>query len=37
MKVLRHSQIGLAMNTYAHVLPEIEGVALDEAACRLLG
>lgn len=32
MKVLGHSQIGLTMNTYAHVLPEIERAAVDEAA-----
>ncbi len=28
MKVLGHSQIGLTMNTYAHVLPEIERAPL---------
>jgi integrase len=37
MKVLGHSQIGLTMNTYAHVLPEIERAAVDEAARRLFG
>ncbi|WP_308193767.1 site-specific integrase [Micromonospora foliorum] len=35
MKVLGHSQIGLTMNTYAHVLPEIERAAADEAAKHL--
>ncbi|MGI5178690.1 tyrosine-type recombinase/integrase [Dactylosporangium sp. CA-152071] len=37
MKVLGHSQIGLTMNTYAHVLPEIERAAVDDAAQRLFG
>ena len=37
MKVLGHSQIGLTMNTYAHVLPEIERAAVDEAAKQLFG
>ncbi|MGC4839278.1 tyrosine-type recombinase/integrase [Micromonospora vinacea] len=37
MKVLGHSQIGLTMNTYAHVLPEIERAAVDEAAKHLFG
>ncbi|GAA2597377.1 hypothetical protein GCM10010399_30020 [Dactylosporangium fulvum] len=37
MKVLGHSQIGLTMNTYAHVLPEIERTAVDDAAERLFG
>lgn len=37
MQVLGHSQIGLTMNTYAHVLPELERDALDEAARRLFG
>lgn len=37
MKVLGHSQIGLTMNTYAHVLPEIERAAVDEAARHLFG
>jgi integrase len=32
MKILGHSQIGLTMNTYAHVLPEIERAAVDQAA-----
>ncbi|MEV7983669.1 site-specific integrase [Micromonospora sp. NPDC085948] len=35
MKVLGYSQIGLTMNTYAHVLPEIERTAVDEAAKHL--
>jgi hypothetical protein len=34
--VWRSSQIGLTMNTYAHVLPEVERSAVDEAARRLL-
>ncbi|PWU44509.1 site-specific integrase [Micromonospora globispora] len=37
MKVLGHSQIGLTMNTYAHVLPDIERAAVDEAAKHLFG
>jgi integrase len=32
MKTLGHSQIGPTMNTYAHVLPEIERKAIDAAA-----
>ena len=32
MKTLGHSQIGLTMNTYAHVLPEIECAAIGAAA-----
>ena len=32
MKTLGHSQIGLTMNTYTHVLPEIEREAIDAAA-----
>jgi integrase len=32
MKTLGHSQIGLTMNTYAHVLPEIEREAIGAAA-----
>jgi integrase len=31
MKTLGHSQIGLTMNTYTHVLPEIERAAIDAA------
>ncbi|MEV1290312.1 hypothetical protein [Micromonospora sp. NPDC049679] len=30
-------RIGLTMNTYAHVLPEIERAAVDEAAKHLFG
>jgi integrase len=37
MKTLSHSQIGLTMNTYAHVLPEVERTAVDHAAERLFG
>ncbi|TYB35923.1 tyrosine-type recombinase/integrase [Micromonospora sp. AP08] len=37
MKVPGHSQIGLTMNTYAHVLPDIERAAVDEAAKHLFG
>jgi integrase len=37
MKVLGHSQIGLTVNTYAHVLPEIERAAVDDAARHLFG
>jgi integrase len=32
MKTLGHSQIGLTMNTYTHVHPEIEREAIDAAA-----
>ena len=32
MKTLGHSQIGLTMNTYTHVLPEVEREAIDAAA-----
>ena len=32
MKTLGHSQIGLTMNTYTHVLPDIEREAIDAAA-----
>jgi integrase len=32
MKTLGHSQIGLTMNTYTHVLSEIEREAIDAAA-----
>ena len=32
MKTLGHSQIGLTMSTYTHVLPEIEREAIDAAA-----
>ncbi|WP_346539734.1 tyrosine-type recombinase/integrase [Micromonospora sp. DPT] len=37
MKVLGHSQIGLTINTYAHVLPDIERAAVDEAAKHIFG
>jgi integrase len=37
MKTLGHSQIGLTMNTYAHVLPEIERTAVDAAAPVIFG
>ena len=37
MKVLGHSQIGLTMNTCAHVLPEIERHAVDAATKHLFG
>jgi len=37
MKTLGHSQISLTMNTYAHVLLEIERAAVDDAARRLFG
>jgi len=37
MKTLGHSQIGLAMNTYAHVLPEIERETIDAAAKAIFG
>jgi hypothetical protein len=33
----RHSQIGLMMNTYTHVLPEIERTAITEAARTSFG
>jgi len=36
MKTLGHSQIGLTMNTYTHVLPEIEREAID-AAAKVIG
>jgi integrase len=37
MKTLGHSQIGLTMNTYTHVLPEIERAAVDSAAEAIFG
>lgn len=37
MNLLGHSQIALTMNTYAHVLPEIERAAVDDATGRLFG
>jgi integrase len=37
MKTLGHSQIGLTMNAYTHVLPEIERAAVDSAAEAIFG
>jgi len=37
MKTLGHSQIGLTMNTYTHVLPDIERTAVDAAAETIFG
>ncbi|MGH3502634.1 MAG: hypothetical protein ACRDQA_17345 [Nocardioidaceae bacterium] len=37
MKTLGHSQIGLTMNTYSHVLPDIERTAVDAVAETLFG
>lgn len=37
MKTLGHSQIGLTMNTYTHVLPEVEREAIDAAAKAIFG
>ena len=37
MKTLGHSQIGLTMNTYTHVLPDIERTAVDAAADAIFG
>ena len=37
MKTLGHSQIGLTMNTYAHVRPETERDAIDAAAKTIFG
>ncbi len=37
MKTLGHSQISLTMNTYAHVLPELERTAVDAAAETIFG
>lgn len=37
METLGHSQISLTMNTYAHVLPQVERDAIDEAARALFG
>jgi integrase len=37
MKTLGHSQIGLTMNTYTHVLPGIERTAVDAAAETIFG
>jgi len=37
MKTLGHSQIALTMNTYTHVLPDIERAAVDGAAETIFG
>ena len=37
MKILGHSQISLTMNTYAHVLPDVEREAIDRVARSLFG
>ncbi|MCC5580240.1 site-specific integrase [Microtetraspora sp. AC03309] len=37
MKTLGHSQIALTMNTYAHVLPDVERAAIDAVAKKLFG
>ena len=37
MKTLGDSQIGLTMNTYTHVLPDIERAAADSAAKTIFG
>ncbi len=37
MQILGHSQIGLTMNTYAHVLPEVESQAMDDLSDSLFG
>jgi integrase len=37
MKFLGHSQIGLTMNTYTHVLPDVERAAIDAAAETIFG
>ena len=37
METLGHSQIALTMNTYAHVLPQVERDAIDQAARALFG
>ncbi|MGN9843974.1 integrase [Nonomuraea sp. H19] len=37
MKTLGHSQNALTMNTYAHVLPDIERAAVDAVAKQLFG
>lgn len=37
MKLLGHSQIGLTMNTYTHVLPDVERAAIDAAAETIFG
>lgn len=35
-KTLGHSQIGLTMNTYTHLLPETEHAAIDAAARAII-
>ena len=37
MKTLGHSRISLTMNTYAHVLPEVERAAVDAATQVIFG
>ena len=37
MRTLGHSQISPTMNTYAHVLPDVEREAIDRAARSLFG
>jgi integrase len=37
MKTLGHSQIGLTMNTYTHVLPDLERAAVEAAAASIAG
>ena len=37
METLGHSQIALTMNTYAHVLPQVEREAVDQAARTVFG
>ncbi len=37
MQILGHSQIGLTMNTYAHVLPDVERQAMDDLGDSLFG
>jgi hypothetical protein len=37
MNTLGHSQISLTMNTYVHVLPEVERAAVDAGAQVIFG
>ncbi|PPK90796.1 phage integrase family protein [Kineococcus xinjiangensis] len=37
MELLGHSQIGVTMNTYAHVLPIVSSPAVEQIARLLLG
>jgi integrase len=37
LKTLGHSQIGLTMNTYTHVLPDLERTDVDAAADTIFG